>query len=100
MPPRLPADIVEFVTRNFSEEVSSQAISILEGAMLPGGRKPDSRMLRCALASCDDTVEGLERQIAGLAIDFRDVIVTGEYTSKNGDLVRTQDLSQPFVFED
>lgn len=31
-----------------------------------------------------------------LKIDYRDVIVAGEYESRNGNLVRVRDLSKPF----
>ena len=97
---RFPPDIVEYVARHFLEDASSRAMMVLERALLQDGRKPDKRMLRCALVSCDNTLESLERQIAGLAIDFRDVIVAGEYTSRDGELVRIRDLSRPFFFED
>ena len=100
MATRFPADIVEYVARHFFEDASSRALMILERAELPDGREPDSRMLRCALVSCENTVESLERQVAGLAVDFRDVVVAGEYIRRNGDLVRIRDLSRPFVFED
>lgn len=57
-------------------------------------------MLRSALISCEHTLERLQNQIAGLATDYRDVIVAGEYEYANGDLVRTRDLSNPFTFDD
>lgn len=100
MPPKLPADIAEYIARNFPKNASFQATRILQNAVLHNGKRPGSRVLRCALASCDNTVESLERQVSGIAIDFRDVIVAGEYISESGELIRARDLSQPFIFDD
>ncbi len=44
----------------------------------------------------DKTLRGLRYQLDGLMIDYRDVILAGEYVSKKGDWVQIWDLSKPF----
>ncbi len=53
-------------------------------------------MLRCALAASDNSLKSLEYHVAGLVIDYRDVILAGEYYRKNGEFVQVRDLSKPF----
>ena len=97
---KLANDIAEYVERNFDSDRRSTAISILEGAVLHDGSDPDMRMLRSALASSANSLERLKYQVTGLAIDYRDVIVAGEYEYRNGNLIRVRDLSKPFTFDD
>ena len=54
-------------------------------------------MLRCALAACDNTPESLDHYVAELAVDYRDVILAGEYGQEDGEYVRVRDLSKPFI---
>lgn len=96
----LPADIVDYVSRNYAEAEIPSVTATLENAKLHDGGDPDFRMLRCALVASDNSVEGVERFVSGLAIDYRDVIVAGEYISKEGKLVRIRDLSLPFGTDD
>lgn len=96
----LPEDIVEYVSKNYTEAEVPEVVATLQSAKLHDGRDPDSRMLRCALIASDNSVGGLQRFVAGLAIDYRDVIVAGEYTSKDGSLVQIRDLSLPFSNDD
>lgn len=56
-------------------------------------------MLRCALTASDNSLKSLEYHVAGLAIDYRDVILAGEYDRKNGKFVQIRDLSKPFDFD-
>jgi hypothetical protein len=95
-PVNLPEDIVDYVSRNYAEADIPTVIATLENAKLHDGRDPDFRMLRCALAASDNSVKGLQQFVSGLAIDYRDVIVAGEYASKEGELVQIRDLSMPF----
>jgi hypothetical protein len=48
------------------------------------------------LIASDLTLNGLLKQIEALKIDWRDVIVGGEYEERNQPLVRVRDLSKPF----
>lgn len=95
----LPEDIVDYVSRNYVEADVPAVMAMLENARLHDGRDPDFRMLRCALAASNNTVKGLQQLVSGLAIDYRDVIVAGEYASKDGELVQIRDLSLPFSID-
>jgi hypothetical protein len=48
------------------------------------------------LVASQGSTAKLGRLVDLLAIDYRDVIVSGEYESKDGDLVQVRDLSLPF----
>ena len=52
-------------------------------------------MLRCALSASDNSLKSLEHYVAGLGIDYRDVILAAEYTQENGEYIRIRDLSKP-----
>ena len=90
-------DIEEYVRRNFGDSDVAAALKLLESATLHDGRPADARMLRCALAACDNTLQSLNRFVAHLAVDYRDVITAGEYGQKDGEYVRIRDLTKPFV---
>ena len=92
----LPPDIVGYVFEYFSEDDVPVVLTALKNAKLHGGRDSDSRMLRCALVASDNRVGHLQRFLSGLETDFRDVIVAGEYTEIDGELVQIRDLSLPF----
>lgn len=95
-PLKLPEDIVDYIHRNFAESEIPVVTHALENAKLHDGRDPDHRTLRCALVGSKNSVEGLQKLVSELAVDFRDVIVAGEYASKEGKLVQIRDLSLPF----
>lgn len=89
-------DIDEYVRRNFEDTDVAAALKLLESAILHDGRPVDARMLRCALAACDNTLQSLNRFVADLAVDYRDVIAAGEYGQKDGEYVRIRDYSKHF----
>jgi len=92
----LPEEIVTFVYSEFSEDEVTEALSLLRNAKIYDGTDADFRMLRCALFSCSKIINGLRYQIDGLAHDYRDVILGGEYIKKKGEWVQVRDLSKPF----
>ena len=95
----IPPDIKQYVSLNFDHTEVADAVRLLEGATLHDGHSPDDRMLRCALSASDNSLKSLEYQVAGLAIDYRDVILAGEYVREKGEFIRLRDLSEPFNFD-
>ncbi|MGB5664146.1 hypothetical protein [Eudoraea sp.] len=95
VPLKLPEDIVDYVSRNYAEEEIPIVMAALGNAKLHDGRDPDFRMLRCALVGSNNSIEGIENLVSLLAVDYRDVIVAGEYADKDGELVQVRDLSLP-----
>jgi len=97
---KLPSDIIDFISENYAEDEVPSVVTALQNARLHDGREPDFRMLRCALVGSRNSLENVERLVSGLAIDYRDVIVAGEYVSENGELVQIRDLSMPLESEE
>ncbi len=93
----IPTDIRDYVNRHFEAPDVPRVLTALEHAKLHDGRVPPARMLRCALVAADGEVDRLEHYVSELAIDFRDVIVAGEYQDRNGELTQIRDLSLPFA---
>jgi hypothetical protein len=92
----LPTDIEMFVKDKFVEHEQLEALSVLENAKTHDGAMAAPRLLRCALVASDRTLKGLRYQVAGLEIDYRDVVLAGEYTRKKGVSSHVWDLSKPF----
>ncbi|WP_313917692.1 hypothetical protein [Tahibacter sp.] len=92
----LPTDIEIFVKDKFVEHEQLEALSVLENAKTHDGSMATPRLLRCALVASDRTLKGLRYQVAGLEMDYRDVVLAGEYTRNNGVSSHVWDLSKPF----
>jgi hypothetical protein len=91
---------IEIYVREYIEPVDVEmAIDILEGAKLHDGTDAEPRLQRCALIASDKTLKGLRYQIDGLAVDYRDVILSAEYVHTQGEWVRIRDLSNPLVVD-
>ena len=92
----LPKDIEIFAQDKFPLSEQADVLILLENAPMPNERESKARLLRCALMASDKTLKGLRYQLDGLMIDYRDVILAGEYIRKKGDWVQVWDLSKPF----
>jgi len=53
-------------------------------------------MRRCALVASQGSLAKLQYYVGLLAVDYRDVIVAGEYEVVEGKLARVRDLTMPF----
>jgi hypothetical protein len=91
----LPADIVRFVARTFRSDDHEQAIQLLRHATIDDDSKAEDRLVRCAAVAAAGSLHQLSYFVDLLRIDFRDVIIAGEYELRNGSLARIRDLSQP-----
>jgi len=91
----LPEDVVRYVERSFSQVDRAEALDVLGGAVLHDGTAPGARLIRCAVLSAHRDVGRLRAQVAHLKVDWRDVIVEGEYVTRGGKLARALDLNQP-----
>lgn len=94
---KLLPDIDIYVREYFEPANVDVAIQILENATIHDGTEASPRLQRCALVASDKTLQGLRYQIEGLAIDYRDVILSAEYVRKKGEWVQILDLSNPFA---
>lgn len=70
---------------------------LVEGAVLHDGSLAGLRCQRAALIGAAGSVAELRRFVFMLKIDFRDVIVAGEYEGQGNELRQVRDLSLPFI---
>jgi hypothetical protein len=91
----LPDDVVRFVERSFSQVDRAEALEILRGAVLHDASTPEPRLIRCAALSAHRDLATLRKQVAHLKVDYRDIIVEGEYVVREKKLVRVLDLNNP-----
>jgi len=89
----LPDDVVRYVERSFSQVDRVEALEILRGAVIQDGSPASLRLVRCAALSAHRDVGRLRKQVAHLKVDWRDIIVEGEYVVREGKLVRVADLN-------
>ena len=92
----LPVDIIQKLHALFAEADWPEATALVEGATLHDNGPVDLRCQRCALQASGGSLEKLVYYVDLLKIDFRDVIVAGEYEVRGGFLARVRDLTEPF----
>lgn len=92
----LTPDILAKIEDIYKDNERPGAISMLESAKMHDNSEPPPRCLRCALVASQGSLAKLKYYVDLLAIDYRDVIVAGEYEIKAGELFRVRDLSEPF----
>jgi len=89
-------DILRYIEHEFPAEQQAAAAAMVDSAFLHDGRPAGPRCQRAALVGSRGSLEGLERLVADLKIDYRDVIVAGEYEVHDKKLIRVRDLNAPF----
>ena len=90
----LPVDIDDYLARHFAPDEATRARALLEVALMHDGTRPPPRCLRAAAVGARGSFASLARLVDLLAVDFRDVIVSGEYETQGNQLVRVRDLNQ------
>ena len=95
----LPKDIEIYVDKHFPADQWQEVLSLLRHAVLHDGTTPAARTLRCALFASKSDLEKLDYYLNEIAIDYRDVIVAGEYELQDGELIQVRDLSKSFSTE-
>jgi len=93
----LPVDIARKIDELFSGPDRQQAADLVSAATLHDGSAADPRCQRCALEASGGSLKKLAYYVDLLRIDFRDVIVAGEYEPHNGMLVHVRNLDEPFA---
>lgn len=92
----IPDDIVAWVNRHFREIDRTTAIGLLEDAVDERDEPVEPRLLRCALIGSRGDLDRLTELVEELRIESEDVILSGEYESREGNLVKIRDLNDPF----
>lgn len=91
----LPTDISEHISATFAAGERAGAERLLTHAVIEDGTAPEPRLMRCALFASAGSLETLKHFVQLLRIDWRDVIVAGEYEQRGSELVRVRDLNEP-----
>ena len=91
----LPDDVVAWVRTHFPAGEIEAALAVLTAAVIHTGEIPSDRLLRSAAVGSSGRLQRLQYYVGLLAIDWRDVIVAGEYEPENLQLVRVRDLTAP-----
>ncbi len=91
----IPSDVLKYVARAFPPSEQKEALSLLESATIHDGSAAGDRLVRCAVMAGGGSLDRLRVQVETLKIDYRDVIVAGEYASVDGELVQIRDLNEP-----
>ena len=95
----ITADVERFIARRFKPEDREPALALCKSATIHDGTPAGPRLIRCAVLASGASLERLRIEIEHLRIDYRDVIMAGEYVSKGGQAVRVRDLNQPIEDE-
>ncbi len=91
----LPVDLQHFVQASFAPEDWPKALLLLASARIETGEPASARMLRCAAVASQGDLARLQRYVSLLAVDWRDVILAGEYELHDKVTVQVRDLSRP-----
>jgi hypothetical protein len=92
----LPNDLVRYVNATFETSDRQEALLLLEHATIHNDTEASPRLKRCAAVGAGGTLKGLHEMIELLEIDWRDVIMCGEYTHLgNDEHKKVRDLSKP-----
>jgi len=91
----IPADVLTWVAAHFRECDRETAIALLSHATDDFDNPVDARLIRCATLASAGDLDKLTNLVEELRIDWRDVIMAGEYEHQAGELVQVRDLSRP-----
>ena len=90
----IPSDVEAFIGRRFPGPERETACRLLEAATIHDGSAAGPRLIRCAAVASDGSLEKLRYYVELLKIDYRDVIMAGEYTPSIREPVKLRDLNQ------
>jgi hypothetical protein len=91
----VPHDVVAWINSHFRDIDRATAIGLLEDAVDERDEPVEPRLLRCAVIGSRGDVDKLTELVEELRIDSEDVILSGEYESRAGKLVKVRDLNEP-----
>lgn len=97
---KLPADIHAYVQARFPSIEREAATATLLAACIHTGAFPEDRLLRCAAIASGGDLLKLQYYVGLLAIDWRDVIIAGEYALLEHGLTRMRNLYEPISLDE
>jgi hypothetical protein len=91
----LPPDVHRWIGVHFAAADVDAARELLAIAVDHAGATPQARLLRCAAVGSRGDLVQLRYLVGLLQIDYRDVIMFGEYDVVDGKLSRVRNLNEP-----
>jgi hypothetical protein len=91
----LPEDVERWIGSHFAAAEVNIARALLASAIDHAGAAPGARLLRCAAVGSRGDLVQLRYLVGLLQIDYRDVIVFGEYDVIDGKLTHVRNLREP-----
>jgi hypothetical protein len=91
----IPNDVVTWINSHFREIDRATAVGLLEDAVDEWGDPVEPRLLRCLVVGARGDIDRLSDLVEELRIDCEDVILSAEYESRGGNLVKVRDLNEP-----
>jgi hypothetical protein len=88
-------DITSYIDANYFPEQREEVLSLVASAVLHDGSAASPRCQRAALIGADGSLTMLRQLIEHLRVDYRDVILAGEYEQTASGPKRIRDLNQP-----
>lgn len=89
-------DMNHYIASTFRAEDRAAAANLLAAATIEDGSMASPQLMRCALVGARGSLARLEKFVQLLRIDWRDVIMAGEYENQPSGPVRVRDLNFPF----
>ena len=93
----LTNDMSHYIEHTFRAKDRAEAVRLVSNATIEDGFPASDRLKRCALVGPDGSLSQLQRLTDLLRIDWRDVIMAGEYEYHRTGPVRLRDLTKPIV---
>ena len=92
----LTEDMVRYIDATFAAEDRAAVTQLVSNATIHDCSPAGPRLKRCALVGSRGSMATLEYLVGLLRVDWRDVILAGEYESRNSKLTKVRDLTVPF----
>jgi hypothetical protein len=93
----LPDDVLAYITGHFPSADCPRAIELLEQAVLHDGTAAEPRLLRCAVVASEGSLARLKTLVDLLKVDWRDVIMAGEYSWDGTASHKIRDCNMPLA---
>lgn len=93
----LPPDVVTYIRARFPTDELDAVTATLMAACIHTGEFPGERLLRCAVIASEGNLLRLQYYVGLMAIDWRDVIVAGEYAVREHGIAHVRNLCEPIL---
>jgi len=92
---RSPLDVISWIEKRFPPNETQLAVERLNQATDHTGNYPGDPIVRCAAWASQADLKKLDEMIRLMKIDYRDVIVAGEYDVLERKLMKVRNHTEP-----